>query len=180
MFERFTRQARQVVTDAQAQARGLGHDYIGTEHLLLAMLAAPETTSGRVLTRHGLTREAAVETVRRLLKEGQALDAELLGEIGIDLNAVREKVEAAFGPGALDRPARRRRSALGHVPFTGRAKKVLELALREAIALKHNHIGDGHILLGLLRERDGIGARVIAEAALDSAALRREIIDEFG
>jgi len=68
---------------------------------------------------------------------------------------------------------------LGHVPFTGRAKKVLELALREAIALKHNHIGDGHILLGMLRERDGIGARVIAEAALDLAALRREIIDEF-
>jgi len=179
MFERFTKHARQVVTDAQKEARKLGHDYIGTEHLLLAMLAAPEAASGRVLTRHGLTYQAATDTVRRLLKEDQDLDAELLGEIGIDLNAVKEKVEAAFGTGALDRPARRRRPLLGHMPFTGRAKKVLELALREAIALKHDFIGDGHILLGMLRERDGIGARAIAESSLDAAALRREIIDEF-
>ncbi len=180
MFERFTKQARQVAVDAQTQARQLDHGHIGTEHILLAILATPGTVSGRVLTRHGLTHEAATATVRRLLKEGDDLDADLLGEIGIDLSAVKEKVEAAFGPGALDRPARRGgRSPLGHIPFTKRAKKTLELALREAIALKHNHIADGHILLGLLRERDGLGGRVIAEHGLDFDALRRELIDEL-
>lgn len=180
MFERFTKQARQLTTAAQAESRRLGHGHIGTEHLLLAMLTMPDTLAGRTLIRHGLGHEAAVEAVRRLSGQDRDLDAELLSEIGINLNAVREKVEAAFGPGALDRPARSRRSALGHVPFTGRAKKVLELALREAIALKHNHIGDGHVLLGLIRERDGLGARVIAESGLDLAALRREVIEELG
>jgi ATP-dependent Clp protease ATP-binding subunit ClpA len=181
MFERFTKQARQIATGAQEEARKHGHGHIGTEHLLLAMLTAPDTLAGRTLIRHGLGYDAVSEAVRRHLKQDDDLDAELLSEIGIDLDAVREKVEAAFGPGALDRPpSRGRRSMLGHVPFTGRAKKVLELALREAIALKHNHIGDGHVLLGLIRERDGLGARMIAEAGVDLAGLRREIVDELG
>lgn len=180
MFERFTKAARQVAIGAQAEARRLDHDHIGTEHILLAMLAAPDTASGGLLIRHGLTHQAATDAVLRLLKEDDDLDADVLSEIGIDLNAVKEKVEEAFGPGALDRPQRSRRSPLGHIPFTNRAKKVLELALREAINLKHGHIADGHILLGLLRERDGVGSRVIAEANLDFAALRREIIATLG
>ncbi|MEV5411602.1 Clp protease N-terminal domain-containing protein [Thermopolyspora sp. NPDC052614] len=180
MFERFTKEARKVAIEAQTQARQLDHGHIGTEHVLLAMLATPDSASCRVLTRHGLTHDAAATTLRTLLKEGDDLDADLLGEIGIDLNAVKEKVEAAFGPGALDRAGRRGgRSPIGHIPFTRRAKKTLELALREAVALKHNHIADGHILLGLLRERDGLGGRIIAEHGLDFDALRREIIDEF-
>lgn len=98
MFERFTKAARQVAIGAQAEARRLDHDHIGTEHILLAMLAAPDSASGGLLIRHGLTHQAATDAVLRLLKEDDDLDADVLSEIGIDLNAVKEKVEEAFGP----------------------------------------------------------------------------------
>jgi hypothetical protein len=104
------------------------------------------------------------------------LDAEALTTLGIDLDAVRERVESAFGPGALDDPARRHGATdSGRVPFNGRAKKVLELSLREALALKHRHIADGHIALGLLREGQGLAMKVIADRGVDPVELRREI-----
>ncbi len=179
MFERFTDSARQVVTNAQAEARRLNHGYIGTEHLLLALLVPPPTMPGRVLVRHGLDQFTAEATLDRLLGSGdEALDADLLESIGIDLGAVREKVEAAFGRGALDRrPAGR--PVTGHVPFTKRAKKALELSLREALALKHNHIADGHILLGLIREGEGMATRILTDAGIDRAVLRQEVVDEL-
>ncbi|WP_424536224.1 Clp protease N-terminal domain-containing protein [Sphaerisporangium viridialbum] len=181
MFERFHEDARQTVVLAQDEARLFNHDYIGTEHLLLALLQQPDTVAARVLARHGLDHDQIGDAVARLLAAAPAddLDAGALESIGIDLDAIREKVEAAFGPGALDREPRPRRGRPwrlgGHIPFSGRAKKVLELSLREAIALKHNYIGNGHILLGLLREGQGLAARVIADAGVDFEALRREV-----
>jgi ATP-dependent Clp protease ATP-binding subunit ClpA len=186
MFERFHRDARQTVTLAQDETKPFGHDYIGTEHLLLALLRQPDTVAARVLARHGLDHDKAGEAVARLLAtpgDLGDLDAEALNSIGIDLDAIREKVEASFGPGALDRkPGTPRRPWRlgGHIPFNPRAKKVLELSLREAIALKHNYIGNGHILLGILRDGNGLAARVLTDAGLDLPTLRQEIEAELG
>ena len=172
MFERFTREARQTVVQAQAEATALRHPRVGTEHLLLG-LVAQETPASAVLARHGLTRETVLESVTALVGD---LDAEALTTLGIDLSAVRDRVEEAFGPGALDDPARRHSAtSSGHVPFNSRAKKVLELSLREALALKHRHIADGHIALGLLREGQGLAMKVIADRGIDPVELRREI-----
>ena len=171
MFERFTPEARQVVEGAQQQARELRHDRIGTEHLLLALLTRQGTTSSAVLGRHGLTRSAVAGDVARFT--GTELDASALTAIGIDLDAVRTSVEATFGPGALDQGDRPRRS--GHIPFTPRAKKVLELSLREAIALKSRSITDGHLLLGLIREGEGLAAKVLHDRGVDLPALRDEV-----
>src|SRR5690242_20336168 len=131
MFERFTADARQVVVDAQHEARQMHAGHIGTEHLLLALLAQPTTLTAAVLTRHGLTHDAVARSVRSYVGS-QGLDAEALSSVGIDLDAVRESVEATFGPGALDAG---RRTVRGHIPFSPRAKKVLELSLRETLAL---------------------------------------------
>ncbi|WP_433245150.1 Clp protease N-terminal domain-containing protein [Streptosporangium sp. CA-135522] len=185
MFERFQDGARQAVTLAQENARRLNHHFVGTEHILLGLLDQPETLSALVLGRHGLDHDRARRTVIRMVppKPGETLDAEALESIGIDLSAIREKVEAAFGPGALDRkPTTNRRGGLlsgRHIPFTSRAKKTLELSLREALRLKHRSIGDGHILLGILREGEGLGARVIADAGIDFAALRHEVAGQL-
>jgi ATP-dependent Clp protease ATP-binding subunit ClpA len=102
------------------------------------------------------------------------LDAAALTTLGIDLDAVRSSVEATFGPGALD-AAGPRSGPPGHLPFSPRAKKVLELSLREAIALKQKAIGDGHIALGLLREGEGLAAKVLADLGVDAGALRQEL-----
>ena len=172
MFERFTREARQTVVQAQVEAAALHHPRIGTEHLLLG-LVGQATPTAAVLTRYGLTRETVLESITAL---GGDLDAAALTTLGIDLDAVRERVESAFGPGALDDPARRHgATSAGHVPFNPRATKVLELSLREALALKHRHIADGHIALGLLREGEGLAMKILADRGIDAVALRREI-----
>jgi ATP-dependent Clp protease ATP-binding subunit ClpA len=190
MFERFTAQARQVVVQAQQEARQLRHPSIGTEHLLLALLDAGSGGASVLLREAGVTRERVLADIRRfvgpasdVLGEG---DAAALETIGIDLDAVRAKVEETFGPGAwqlseLEQPTPRRgflrRRKGGHVPFSVRAKKVLQLSLREAIALKHNFIGSEHILLGLLRENGGLAAKILADAGVDFARLRRQTVD---
>ncbi|GGQ21165.1 Clp protease N-terminal domain-containing protein [Streptosporangium pseudovulgare] len=181
MFERFQGDARQAVIGAQENARRLNHRFIGPEHILLGLLDRPESLAARVLARHGLDHDRAYRAVAGLVPPpGGGLDAEALETIGIDLSAVRERVEAVFGPGALDRgPARGRRTG-GHIPFTPRAKKTLELSLREALRLKHGYISDGHVLLGILREGQGVGARVIAGAGIDAETLRQEIAAELG
>jgi ATP-dependent Clp protease ATP-binding subunit ClpA len=175
MFERFTEEARQTVVLAQQEARELHSGHIGTEHLLLGVVGQGGTPVADVLVRHGVTRQSTIEAVARFTGRS-GLDAEALGAVGIDLDAVRERVEATFGPGALDadRPGRGTARS-GHIPFTPRAKKVLELSLREAIALKSRSIGDGHIVLGLLREGEGLAAKVISDRGIDPAALREEI-----
>jgi ATP-dependent Clp protease ATP-binding subunit ClpA len=172
MFERFTSDARQSVVRAQEEARRLHHARIGTEHFLLGLLTS-DTPTAAVLGRYGLTRDSAAEAIAGYL--GDDLDAEALTTLGIDLDAVRSSVEATFGPGALapGGPAKGTRS--GHLPFTPRMKKVLELSLREAIAMKSTSISDGHIALGLLREGDGLAMKLIHDRGIDAEELRREI-----
>jgi ATP-dependent Clp protease ATP-binding subunit ClpA len=168
MFERFTARARSVVTTAETEANGLGHPSIGTEHLLLAMLKDTGMANG-VLTQAGLTYGAIRDRVRQAVAPGQLgpEDAAALSAIGIDLDAVRAKMEEAFGDAAVGaRPPGRR------IPFTRRAKKVLELSLREALAHKHNYIGTEHVLLGLLREGEGLAAKVIVDSGVQLSDLR--------
>jgi ATP-dependent Clp protease ATP-binding subunit ClpA len=174
MFERFTRTARSVVAGARAQAQELGHRCVGTEHLLLAMLGEEDSTAA-LLRDAGLTAATvraaivrAVGTPGGLLSDAEAAALE---SIGIDIHAVRARIEESFGPGVLEEP-----EAVGRrwrVPFSRRSKKVLELSLREAVRLKQNWIGSEHILLGLLREGQGLAAKVMADAGVDLAALRR-------
>jgi ATP-dependent Clp protease ATP-binding subunit ClpA len=180
MFERFTHEARQVVVSSQDEARQLHHNFIGTEHLLLGLLDQTGSPTRAVFERHGLTRTAAIEVLRRFAGHEQ-LDAAALGSVGIDLEAVRDSVEATFGPGALDVPSPDKgREVTGHIPFTRRAKKVLELSLREAVALKSGSIADAHIALGLLREGEGVAMKVLADKGVDPAVLREEIRASLG
>jgi ATP-dependent Clp protease ATP-binding subunit ClpA len=172
MFERFTTEARQAVVDAQHEARQLHSGRIGTEHLLLSLLAQ-RTPSAAVLARHGLSRDAVAQAVVGYVGTGD-LDAEALTSLGIDLDAVRSSVEASFGPGALDGP-RDPREPAGHIPFTPRAKKVLELSLREAIAMKSKSIADGHIALGVLREGEGLAVKILFDRGVDVEALRQDL-----
>ncbi|MER7769793.1 Clp protease N-terminal domain-containing protein [Kitasatospora sp. NPDC096140] len=183
MFERFTESARQVVVAAQQEARELRHGYVGTEHLLLAVLGRSEDPAAGVLTEAGLDHGTARQAVRRLL--GETGQAQALASIGVDLDAVREAVESVFGEGALDAPpeeAPKRRGWFrsggargGHIPFTARARKAVELSLRESLRLKSGEIGVGHLLLGVLREGEGLGVRVVVDHGLDPKAVRQAV-----
>ncbi len=182
MFERFTEEARRVVGQAGRESAQLRHGHVGTEHLLLGILTETADPAAGVLIEAGLDHATAREAVRRLLGTGD--DAQALASIGVDLEAVREAVESAFGAGALDPPPaeepRRRgwfrsEGRVGRSPFTARARKAVELSLRESLRLKSGHIAVGHLLLGVLREGEGLGARVIADHGLDFAAVRRAV-----
>ena len=140
MFERFTDRARRVVVLAQHEARTLGHDYIGTEHLLLG-----------------------------LIDEGAGVATTALTSMGINLSEMRQAVQDSIGHGAEPQPES------GHIPFTPRAKKVLELSLREADQLGHNYIGTEHILLALIREGGG-AAQLLAGAGVDHDRARQQVI----
>ena len=141
MFERFTDRARRVIVTAQSEARGLDHDYLGTEHILLA-----------------------------LMEEGTGVGHETLEAMRITADMVREKVEQITGRGQV--PSRR-----GHLPFTPAAKKVLELSLREALQLGHTYIGTEHILLGLIREGEGVAAQVLVGLGADLNHIRQLVIE---
>ena len=106
-----------------------------------------------------------------LIHEGEGVAAKALESLGISLEAVRAQVEEIIGHGG--------QAPSGHIPFTPRAKKVLELSLREALRLKHRSIGTEHVLLGLIREGQGLGALVLAEAKVDLAELRRTVENSF-
>ncbi|GAA2087249.1 Clp protease N-terminal domain-containing protein [Actinomadura alba] len=173
MFERFHKDARQVVVAAQQGARDLGHDRIGTVHLLLGLIEDEGGTAGGALREHGLRAGDLRERVRRVSwadHASGAIDGNALASIGIDLDEVRRTVEATFGEGALERG----RAKKGHIPFTPQAKKCLELSLRSAIALKHKEISSGHMLLGLLRAtgEDNLALQVLRDAEVDLDALR--------
>ncbi|MEN9739807.1 MAG: hypothetical protein RLZ72_73, partial [Actinomycetota bacterium] len=139
MFERFTDRARRVVVLAQEEAKGLNHNYIGTEHILLG-----------------------------LIKEGDGIAAKALAELNISIDSVREQVQEIIGQG--------QQAPSGHIPFTPRAKKVLELSLREALQLGHNYIGTEHILLGLIREGEGVAATVLVKLGADLTRVRQTVI----
>jgi ATP-dependent Clp protease ATP-binding subunit ClpC len=143
MFERFTDEARRVLVLAQEESRVLGHDFIGTEHLLLGIL------------RHGT---------------GPAPEA--LIAIGVTLEAARAQVAQTVRP--------RGTAPTGSVPFTPRAKKTLELALREALQLGHDHIRTEHLLLGLLDESEGVGTRTLVALDVDLSRLRDDVTSRVG
>ena len=140
MFERFTDRARRVLVLSQDEARGLNHNFIGTEHLLLGVI-----------------------------REEDGLAAKALTSLGISLDAVRKEVKETIGPAASGYE--------GSPPFTPRAKKVLELSLREALQLGHNYIGTEHILLGLVREGEGVGAQVLAGFGGGLARVRQSVLE---
>ena len=140
MFERFTDRARRVVVLAQEEARMLNHNYIGSEHILIA-----------------------------LIRESGGVAAQALESLGITEEAARQQVEEITGRGQQDPP-------WGHIPFTPRAKKILQLSMREAIALGHAYIGTEHILLGLLREDDGAAIRVLNGLGVDPNRVRQQVI----
>jgi ATP-dependent Clp protease ATP-binding subunit ClpA len=171
MFERFTKEARDAVVRAQQECRTTSGERIGTEHLLLALLGS-DGPAGRALRGHGLELGALRDAVTRRAGTG-VLDAEALRSLGIDLDAVRDAVEDTFGEGALDSPPGRHRK--GHIPFAPESKKALELSLRHAIRLKHNHITDGHILLGILHDEKTPAVRLLRDLDTDVEALRDDV-----
>ena len=164
MFERFTKSAREVVVRAQEEATALGRERIDADVLLLGV-AGGQSRAARVLADHGATHRA----LRQRAASG-GLDGTALAAIGIDLDEIRRRAEAAFGPGALER---RRRAPDGYVPFTPGAKKALELALREAIAAGDKEIGDEHLLLGLLRQ--GGAETLLRSVGAEPGALREAL-----
>lgn len=198
MFERFTHEARDVVIQAQREARGLHHDWIGTEHVLLSLLSSPDAPGVATLTRLGVTAQSGREAVVAVAGAGAGRlgdqDTEALKALGIDLDEVRRRAEEAFGEGALDKPlptGGRRKYGLfgrrkpgtvpgpGHIPFAPRAKKALELSLREALALKDGYIGTQHIVLGLLRSDDQQTLALFERLGLDPGTARREVVADL-
>ncbi len=190
MFERFTDDARQAVVVAQEEARSLRHAHLGTEHLLLGLAGGEASASARILRAFEIDAGRVRASILRLVGDDDGvlgLDAEALGSLGIDLDEVRERIEETFGPGALDQPVRRNRSRrrcggtlepYGHLPITPRAKKVLELSLREARHLGHGAIGTEHLLLGLVRVDDGVAARILAEAGATRERVGAAVIED--
>ncbi|NMP22155.1 ATP-dependent Clp protease ATP-binding subunit [Sulfobacillus harzensis] len=141
MFGQFTEKARRVVIHAQDEARRMGHNFVGTEHLLLG-----------------------------LIRESNSLPAKILQSIGLDLETVRAEVLKATGRGPAIGPNE-------EVTFTPRAKKVvLELAGEEARALNQNYIGPEHLLLGLIREGEGVAAQVLLAAGADLNKVRHQLM----
>jgi hypothetical protein len=139
----FAEPARGIITLAQHEAAVLGHDIVGTEHLLLGVLGEEEG--------------AAAKALRRL---------------GVDLAAARDEVVRIVGRGDCDWPASHERR------LAPRTKKVLELALREALKLGDDHLGTEHVLVGLAAERRGVAARVLDALGADEQAVRDALADE--
>jgi ATP-dependent Clp protease ATP-binding subunit ClpA len=183
MFERFTHKARAIVVAAQDEARAGGVHYVGTEHLVMGMLAIGEGRAYDALHAAGVTLPYVRAEAARLVGGSSGPlgdeDAEALRSVGIDLEEVVRSVERSFGTGALEQAGGDRRRS-GHIPFTKRSKKALELALREALRLRNDYIGTEHVLLGLIREADGIGMKVLANAGVDVVAMRDRMVADLG
>jgi ATP-dependent Clp protease ATP-binding subunit ClpA len=167
MFERFTKDARAVVTGAQELARENGSRSLDTRHVVVAMLDRPGPVR-RALRATGCDTDALAAAGRSALRAG-GLDADALAALGIDLDAVRRQADAVFGEGALERAARRPTS--GHLPVAPDAKKALQLALREAIRLQDRRIEDTHLMLGVLRAACP-GRALLTDAGVETDALR--------
>lgn len=142
-FGNFTPRAQRVIQLARKEADTFNHPYVGTEHLLLGLIALGEGVAVNVLER-----------------------------MGVSLERVRLEVEKSVGHGPETK-------TVGNVPFTPRSKKVLQLALAEAQALNHTYVGTEHILLGLLREGEGVAAQVLRNMEVDIETARMEIMREL-
>src|SRR5262245_39277825 len=144
MYEKFTDRARKVMQMANQEAQRFQHEYIGTEHILLALIA-----------------------------EGSGVAANVLLILGIELRKVRREIEkiVAVGPDMV---------TMGKLPQTPRAKRVIEFAIDEARQLKHDFIGTEHLLLGLLREEEGLAAQVLMNLDLRLSDVRQEVLNLLG
>ncbi len=143
MFERFTEKAIKVIMLAQEEARRLGHNFVGTEQILLGLIG-----------------------------EGTGVAAKVLKSLGVNLKDSRIEVEKIIGRGSG--------FVAVEIPFTPRAKRVLELSLEEARQLGHNYIGTEHLLLGLIREGEGVAARVLENLSIDLTKVRSQVIRMLG
>jgi ATP-dependent Clp protease ATP-binding subunit ClpC len=143
MFERFTEKAIKVVMLAQEEARSLGHNFVGTEQILLGLIG-----------------------------ESTGIAAKVLKSLGVTLKAARDEVEKIIGRGSG--------FVAVEIPFTPRAKRVLEISLDEARQLGHNYIGTEHILLGLLREGEGLAARVLESIGAEPSKIRSQVVKMVG
>jgi ATP-dependent Clp protease ATP-binding subunit ClpA len=175
MFERFSPDARRAVTLAGQEARGLRHGYIGCEHLLLGLSTGEGTPAAGALAAVGLQTAALRERIIAFV--AGPLDADALACLGIDLDAVRRVTEDSFGPGALDQGEiwRHRHDKGRRTPFTPRAKKSMELAVQTAAKSGQNQITTGHLLLGVIDQRDNGALRVLKAAGVEPGALREEL-----
>ncbi|MFD2797202.1 Clp protease N-terminal domain-containing protein [Promicromonospora vindobonensis] len=171
MFERFTKDARSAVVDAQMVARSAHSDQIDSRHLLVA-LAESEGPARTALSDGGLDVADVVTRARASIEAGDALDPGALAAVGIDLDEVTRRTEATFGKGALTRAGRILRGRRKHIPFTADAKKSLELSLREAIRLGSKEINGGHLLLGLTRA-ESPARNLLSDAGADVERVRR-------
>jgi ATP-dependent Clp protease ATP-binding subunit ClpC len=144
MHDKFTERVRKVIFLAREEASRLQHDSIGTEHLLLG-----------------------------LLREGEGIAATVLANLGLDLDAIRQAVEAtvANSGGSL---------TIGEIPFTANARRVLELSVDEARQMGHNYVGTEHLLLGLIREGEGVAAKVLMDMGVDRKKVREETLKLLG
>ena len=181
MFERFTPEAKRIVVGGVELARRLRHDFLGSEHLLVGLAGTGPNAATRAMIACGFDPARAEEDLAAIVpSSGDDLseaDAQALRSIGVDLDEVRRRTEASFGPGALERHRRwrgRRRSRVCGLPFVPEAKRALELALREAIRLDRRSIGPEHVLLGLLRV-GGASSRLLRAQDIDPARLRSEV-----
>ncbi|CCQ52695.1 ATP-dependent Clp protease ATP-binding subunit [Crocosphaera watsonii WH 8501] len=143
MFERFTEKAIKVIMLAQEEARRLGHNFVGTEQILLGLIG-----------------------------EGTGVAAKVLKSMGVNLKDARIEVEKIIGRGSG--------FVAVEIPFTPRAKRVLELSLEEARQLGHNYIGTEHLLLGLIREGEGVAARVLENLGVNLSKVRTQVIRQLG
>nr|QCI05984.1 Clp protease ATP binding subunit [Delesseria sanguinea] len=143
MFERFTEKAIKVIMLAQEEARRLGHNFVGTEQILLGLIG-----------------------------EGTGIAAQVLKSMNVNLKDARIEVEKIIGRGSG--------FVAVEIPFTPRAKRVLELSLEEARQLGHNYIGTEHLLMGLVREGEGVAARVLENLAVNITSIRAEVIQMLG
>lgn len=140
----FTERVRHVLGYAREEANELHHEYVGTEHILLA-----------------------------LIREGEGVASTVLHNLGVDEEQMRERMLGIIMRGKSD-------SARADLPYTSRAKKVLELAMHEARMLNHTYVGTEHLLLGLVAEKKGIGAQVLIEAGVTLDAAREETLRLLG
>jgi ATP-dependent Clp protease ATP-binding subunit ClpC len=159
IFNRFARETRRYVEAGVEEARMLGHDSIGDEDLLLGILRADEGVAAEVLSSLGVTLEGARDE-----SEGMLSDA--LSSVGISLEEVRRKAGDAFDMSIPDDR---------WIPFSPRAKKVLERALKEAVRLRDNHLGTEHVLLGILRNDDGTAVRMLARLGVSPEMLEKRL-----
>jgi ATP-dependent Clp protease ATP-binding subunit ClpA len=176
MFERFTARARAVVVQAQQDAREGRATHIAPQHLLSALLQDPDSLAVEVLHDLGASPDRMLEVLGRRRPGAAGLDeseVEALRSIGIDAEEVVRRIEAELGTPLADNG----RWTAGHIPFAKGAKKVLELALREAIALGHKEIGTEHVLLGLVRDATGSVADAFADARITLPAARAAVVE---